>query len=82
MASGVQLMLKLRNMSEEKSSGELGIRDEELGIRDEDELLSEGEKLGIRDEEVEIRDEELGIRTLSNSSCVMPSPVSATLIST
>ena len=43
MASGVQLMLKLMNMSDEG----LGMRYEELGIRDEDELLSEGEKLGI-----------------------------------
>ena len=52
MASGVQLMLKLMNMSDEElgmRDEELGMRDEELGIRDEDELLSEGEKLGIRD---------------------------------
>ena len=76
-------MLKLRNMSEEKSSGELGIRDEELGIRDEDELLSEGEKLGNevrRPEGKPIRDEEW--RTLLISSSDIPQPVSDTLIST
>ena len=56
MASGVQLMLKLMNMS-----------DEELGIRDEDELLSEGEKLGIRDEDELLSEgEKLGMRDVTS----------------